>query len=102
MVMDKNKRVQESACSALAVFEEEAREALTPYLEPILKTLVSAFAIYQSKNLLILYDAIATLADSVQDGINQPQLLSLLMAPLIEKWNQIPDQDTGLFPLLEV
>lgn len=43
-----------------------------PYLSYILDTLVFAFGKYQHKNLLILYDAIGTLADSVGHHLNQP------------------------------
>lgn len=45
--MDKNKRVQEAACSAFATFEEEACHELVPYLLDILATLVEAFKRYQ-------------------------------------------------------
>ena len=62
-ILDSNKRVQEAACSAFATLEEEACTELVPYLGFILETLVFAFQKYQHKNLLILYDAIGTLAD---------------------------------------
>lgn len=52
--------------------EEEACTELVPYLSYILDTLVFAFGKYQHKNLLILYDAIGTLADSVGHHLNQP------------------------------
>ena len=39
------------------------------------------------KNLLILYDAIGTLADSVGHHLNKPDYINLLMPPLIQKWN---------------
>lgn len=68
--MDSNKRVQEAACSAFATLEEEAATALVPYLGDILQVLVFAFSKYQAKNLLILYDAIGTLADSVGNNLN--------------------------------
>lgn len=42
-----------------------------PYLAFILDTLVFAFSKYQHKNLLILYDAIGTLADSVGHHLNK-------------------------------
>lgn len=97
-VLDGNKRVQEAACryvcfsfrrmfihpmfhppyyfyifdSAFATLEEEACTELVPYLTFILDTLVFAFGKYQHKNLLILYDAIGTLADSVGHHLNQP------------------------------
>uniref|UniRef100_A0AAQ5Z2F5 Transportin-1 n=1 Tax=Amphiprion ocellaris TaxID=80972 RepID=A0AAQ5Z2F5_AMPOC len=71
-ILDSNKRVQEAACSAFATLEEEACTELVPYLAFILDTLVFAFSKYQHKNLLILYDAIGTLADSVGHHLNKP------------------------------
>ncbi|XP_041563846.1 transportin-1-like [Drosophila elegans] len=100
-ILDSNKRVQEAACSAFATLEEEACTELVPYLEYILKTLVFAFSKYQHKNLLILYDAVGTLADSVGHHLNKPQYIDILMPPLIDKWNLLKDDDKDLFPLLE-
>uniref|UniRef100_A0A674H5K9 Transportin-1 n=1 Tax=Taeniopygia guttata TaxID=59729 RepID=A0A674H5K9_TAEGU len=100
-VLDGNKRVQEAACSAFATLEEEACTELVPYLSFILDTLVFAFGKYQHKNLLILYDAIGTLADSVGHHLNQPEYIQKLMPPLIQKWNELKDEDKDLFPLLE-
>merc|ERR1719495_3029287 len=100
-ILDSNKRVQEAACSAFATLEEEACTELVPYLGFILETLVFAFHKYQHKNLLILYDAIGTLADSVGHHLNKPEYINLLMPPLIQKWNVLKDEDKDLFPLLE-
>lgn len=100
-VLDGNKRVQEAACSAFATLEEEACTELVPYLGFILETLVFAFGKYQHKNLLILYDAIGTLAESVGHHLNKPDYINLLMPPLINKWNILKDEDKDLFPLLE-
>lgn len=58
--------------SAFATLEEEACTELVPHLAYILDTLVFAFSKYQHKNLLILYDAIGTLADSVGHHLNKP------------------------------
>ncbi|KAK9728992.1 hypothetical protein K7432_000629 [Basidiobolus ranarum] len=101
MVLDNNKRVQEAGCSAFATLEEEACEELIPYLEPILRNLIFAFQKYQQKNLLILYDAIGTLADSVGSALNKKEYIDVLMPPLIEKWQSVGDDDRDLFPLLE-
>lgn len=101
-ILDSNKRVQEAACSAFATLEEEACTELVPYLSFILETLVYAFSKYQHKNLLILYDAIGTLADSVGHHLNKPAYINMLMPPLILKWNVLKDEDKDLFPLLEV
>ncbi|CAG5107158.1 Similar to TNPO1: Transportin-1 (Homo sapiens), partial [Cotesia congregata] len=100
-VLDGNKRVQEAACSAFATLEEEAGTELVPYLGFILETLVFAFGKYQHKNLLILYDAIGTLAESVGPYLNKPDYINILMPPLINKWNILKDEDKDLFPLLE-
>lgn len=101
MVLDNNKRVQEAGCSAFATLEEEAGADLAQYLEPVLKTLVYAFDKYQQKNLLILYDAIGTLADSVGASLNQPDYVRVLMPPLISKWQNLTDDDVDLIPLFE-
>ncbi|KAJ3072208.1 hypothetical protein HDU98_004050 [Podochytrium sp. JEL0797] len=101
MVLDNSKRVQEAACSALATLEEEAVEKLNPFLPHILQTLSLAFNKYQHKNLLILYDAVGTLADSVGPALNNAQYIPVLLTPLIEKWKIIHDTDRDIFPLLE-
>ncbi|EGG09439.1 uncharacterized protein MELLADRAFT_52011 [Melampsora larici-populina 98AG31] len=100
-VLDGNKRVQEAGCSAFATLEEEAGDELEPYLHPILTSLVMAFRKYQQKNLLILYDALGTLADSVGNALATPELLQILMPPLIERWEKLSDDDQDLIPLLE-
>ncbi|CAG0890893.1 unnamed protein product [Darwinula stevensoni] len=100
-ILDSNKRVQEAACSAFATLEEEACTELVPYLDYILQTLVRAFDKYQHKNLLILYDAIGTLADSVGHHLNRPEYINMLMPPLMKKWYMLKDDDKDLFPLLE-
>lgn len=102
MVLDHNKRVQEAGCSAFATLEEEAGTEMAPFLEPVLRNLTYAFSKYQQKNLLILYDAIGTLADSVGDALGQPGYLEILMPPLIDRWQRLGDNDPDLVPLLEV
>ncbi|CAG8640503.1 13232_t:CDS:10, partial [Acaulospora colombiana] len=101
MILDNNKRVQEAGCSAFATFEEEAGQMLNPFLEPVLQNLVLAFDKYQQKNLLILYDAVGTLADAVGVGMQNPTLLQILMRPLEQKWSKLGDDDDDLVPLLE-
>ncbi|KHJ87372.1 HEAT repeat protein, partial [Oesophagostomum dentatum] len=111
-VLDGNKRVQEAACSAFATVEEEGGDYIAPYLSDILQTLVQAFGIYQAKNLLILYDAVGTLANSVGSALSQPMYVQVLMPPLMEKWQRLGNDDKlyrvlignlfqELFPLLE-
>ncbi|KAJ3114347.1 Transportin-1 [Phlyctochytrium bullatum] len=101
LVIDKNKRVQQAGCSALATIEEDACEYLVPYLKPILEHIAYAFQIYQKKNLLILYDAVGTLADSVGQELNRPDLIPLLMQPLIVKYKETFNDNRDIFPLFE-
>ncbi|CAI4228571.1 unnamed protein product [Auanema sp. JU1783] len=100
-ILDNNKKVQEAACSAFAVFEEEGGDFLIPYLPEIITTLVKAFSIYQARNLLILYDAVGTLAGSVGSAMRNPAYVQLLMPPLMEKWMRLGNDEKELFPLLE-
>ena len=48
-----------------------------------------AFDYYQAKNLLILYDAVGTLADSVGRELAQPQYIDQLLPPLYKKYECI-------------
>ena len=102
MVLDNNKRVQEAGCSAFATLEEDAGAELAPYLEPVLRNLVFAFDKYQHKNMLILYDAVGTLADAVGPALQNPMYVEILMPPLNKKWSKLKDDDDDLIPLLEV
>ncbi|KAF7979025.1 hypothetical protein HWV62_44005 [Athelia sp. TMB] len=101
MVLDNNKRVQEAGCSAFATLEEDAGPELAPYLEPVLRNLVFAFEKYQHKNMLILYDAVGTLADAVGRALSNPVYVDILMPPLTKRWSKLKDDDEDLIPLLE-
>ncbi|KAJ1997678.1 hypothetical protein H4R26_005746, partial [Coemansia thaxteri] len=100
-MMDNNKRVQEAACSAFATLEEEAGSIMVPYIQPVLETLMRAFSVYQRKNLIILYDAVGTLAESVGPELNQPQFIQMLMPSIIERWEELQTDDHHMFPLSE-
>lgn len=100
-MLDSNKKVQESACSALAKLEEVASFKLINHLEAILKTFVFAFSKYQRRNLSLLYDAVGTLANYVGSCLNSQEYINLLMPPLIDKWNKTNDEDRDLFCLFE-
>ena len=101
-VLDNNKRVQEAGCSAFATLEEDAGSDLIPYLEPVIQNLVYAFEKYQHKNMLILYDAVGTLADAVGPALQDQRFVEILMPPLIKRWEKLKNSDEDLVPLLEV
>ncbi|EGG21199.1 transportin [Cavenderia fasciculata] len=100
-ILDNNKRVQEAACSAFATIEEDADQSLAPFLPNILTTFVQAFKKYQAKNLLILYDAISTLAKVVGRDLNRPEYVQILIPPLLERFNLLEDNNKALLPLLQ-
>ncbi|KAJ2833502.1 hypothetical protein J3B01_004383 [Coemansia erecta] len=100
-MMDTSKRVQEAACSAFATIEEDAGPYMAPYIQPVLETLARAFGLYQRKNLIILYDAVGTLAEAVGPELNQPQYVQLLMPTILERWENLQTYDQHMFPLFE-
>lgn len=102
MVLDNSKRVQEAGCSAFATLEEDAGMELAPYLEPVLCNLVLAFEKYQRKNMLLLYDAVGTLADAVGRELSNPTYIEIIMPPLTTRWAKLKDDNLDLIPLLEV
>ncbi len=100
--LDKNKKVQESACSSLAGLIEISGELLVPYINPLLQHFVICFGKYKTKNLIILYDAVQTFVEKMGKRLTEKEeYVSLLLPPLIAKWGQLRDSDRDLWPLLE-
>lgn len=100
-MLDKNKRVQESAASAFANLEERSTKELTPYCAPIIQQFVQCFDKYKDKNMFILYDCVQTLAEQVGPPLKRQDLINTLMPAIIKRWSKISDQSQELFPLLE-
>jgi hypothetical protein len=100
-MLDKSKKVQESAASAFVNLEEAANTALTPYCQVIVQQFVKCFGQYKDKNIYILYDCVQTLAEHAGPALAQPQLVDLLMPALITRWEKVQDRSREMFPLLE-
>ena len=100
-MLDTNKRVQEAAASAFANLEDKAKVELKDYCPIIIRQFVKCFALYKDRNMFILYDCIQTLAEHVGSTLANPELVSLLMPALIQRWTKVTDQSRELFPLLE-
>ncbi|KAK4192891.1 importin subunit beta-2 [Podospora australis] len=100
-MLDKNKKVQEAAASAMAHLEEKAGKHLEPYCGPIIQQFVLCFAKYKDKNRWVLYDCVQTLAEHIGPVLARPELSSALMPTLIDRWRKVPDQSREMFPLLE-
>lgn len=100
-MLDRNKRVQESAASAFANLEERAGKELTPYCVPILQTFIKCFGSYKDRNIFILYDCVQTLAEQVGTALRTQYFIDLLMPSMIDRWGRVSDQSMEIFPLLE-
>ena len=100
-MLDKNKRVQQSAVSAFATLEEKAKTELTPYCTPIIEQFVRCFQRYQDRNMGVLYDCVQTLAEHVGPALARPETINLLMPAIIDRWTKVSDQAQELFPMLE-
>lgn len=89
-MLDQNKRVQEAAVSAFVSLEEEVGMFFGDHLSDVVKALCAGLAFYQSKNLLILLDAIAGLFESVgADSMSKPEVVEALVPPIVTAFTRV-------------
>ncbi|KAH3678307.1 hypothetical protein WICMUC_001588 [Wickerhamomyces mucosus] len=97
--LDKKKNVQQSACSSIAHFIENADpELIQPYDKPLIQTFERCFKVYKRLNLIVLYDALQTLINKIE---LDDEGTAILLPILIAKWEILQDEDKELWPLLE-
>lgn len=97
--LDLKKTVQQSACSAVAHFIENADvELIQPSANNLIDTFERCFRTYKRINLIVLYDALQTLVDKIELSDDQ---ISRILPILLAKWEILSDQDKELWPLLE-
>ncbi|VVT56628.1 uncharacterized protein SAPINGB_P005185 [Magnusiomyces paraingens] len=99
--LDKNKKVQEAACSACSILTEEAGDELVPYLEPILRQYAEALRRFRTKNRLNLYDSIQTLFDKIGESASSQSNAEIIVPGLHERWMATRDDDPDLWQLME-
>lgn len=101
--LDNKKLVQIAACSALSSFIEESDASLLEfYIGPLLNHFASCFKVYQKKNMLVLYDCVQTFVDKMgYEHLSKPEHINALLPPLLDKWQQLLDDDNELWSLLE-
>mmetsp|Transcript_10500 Transcript_10500/g.39037 ORF Transcript_10500/g.39037 Transcript_10500/m.39037 type:complete len:895 (-) Transcript_10500:2662-5346(-) len=99
-MLDSNKKVQEAAASALCSLQESAQTRLVPYLPHITDTIAQCFTMYKHKNLLILYDAVGTLAEAVGEKLAIPEIVNKLVPPILQQWHGMEDSDRKMHPLM--
>jgi hypothetical protein len=121
-------QVQETAIVALGALVSEGGDSLAPYIGKILSAVSGAFAKYQARNMLSLFDTVACLAGpcsvrmpcSVSSHVSlcsvsrvwctevmgaelqRPEYSHAILSPLVARWNTASDDDEMLFlPLVE-
>lgn len=100
--LDSNKRVQRAAISAFCIFQEEACLKLLPFIDFILRAFVQSFSKLQYRSHMLLYDAVGVFAHSIGNHLNKPDYISILMPPLMKKFNEFANyQDEQFMALME-
>lgn len=100
-MLDRNKKVQEAAASAVANLLETSGKQIEPYAGPIIQQFVRCFNSYKDKNMYILYDCVQTLAEQIGPVLARQDLVNELMPALITRYQKVPDESRELFALLE-
>lgn len=67
---------------------------IAPYLGDILEMLTAAFVKYQSSKLVMIYDVMKTLADSVGYHLHKSEFINLLLPPPTIKWSSLSDDES--------
>lgn len=99
--LDRNKRVQEAAISALMTLAEHGQVQLVPYLDDTVHTLVKALQLYQLNNQRILYDTVTALAWGVGPHLGKPQYMQALIEPIFQRFQALDDPNVLTLPLCE-
>lgn len=97
--LDDTAAVQEAACLALSGFVEAAPALVSGHAADLLALFGRCFAAYLPRNLVVLYDTVATFVEKMGAAV-APHLRALL-EPLMANWNALADSDPSLWPLLE-
>jgi len=100
-VMDVDISVQEAACTAFSLLVSEAQEAVTPYIDDMIKVFTSVIVQYNGRSLLTLLDSIGALAQFVGDILIKNNYGPQILQPLFKKWDSMPPTERALCPLLE-
>lgn len=103
-LIDVNKRVQVSACSALAEIIENTGDFCVPYLESIYQTMTLTLDRHQTRSLMVSLELYGTIAGAVGPATGERNLPSLYIPPLLALWAvkvKANPFDRTLLPLME-
>jgi transportin-1 len=103
-ILDNNRRVQVSACSALGEVIEHTGEFIIPYLETIYRALNFALERHQTRALMVSLELFGSIAVAVGPAIGEGNLPSIYVPPLLMFWAnkaKVNPFDRTLLPLME-
>ncbi|RKP18410.1 ARM repeat-containing protein [Rozella allomycis CSF55] len=101
-LMDKSSYVQQSACTALSMFQDSAGPFMEKYLLAIINSYINAFKSYDSKrNQLVVLDSIRSLIENCSEQLNAPQYLEILCPFFINLLNQLHVSDVLVYGVME-
>ncbi|KAI9296043.1 ARM repeat-containing protein [Neoconidiobolus thromboides FSU 785] len=101
-VVDKIKRVQDAGTSAITTFVESCGDVIIPYIKQIVETIITAFPLFQAKNLPLFYDFMQRFFMIADEQLNHPDYINAIMPLLVNKYQQLNDEDYLLSGLFEV
>ena len=99
---ERNKKLQLSACTLLCEVIEAGDTCLFPYVIAVSRAVAAAFEHYQLRSSNMLYDVLGTMARYFGSAMQQQEVLSIIVPPLmahLERFNS-PD-DPCAVPLLD-
>jgi hypothetical protein len=100
-ILDKNKQVQEAACSLFSILMDASQEMAVPFSSTIIDVLVQAFNRYQVKNTLVLYNSFGSFVNAVGTEICQGDMIQRMLGPFFQRWIQLPILDINSSAIME-
>ncbi|KAM3066496.1 hypothetical protein ACMFMG_011994 [Clarireedia jacksonii] len=106
-MQDNNKRVQQAGASALACLGESVGDKLIPHSASIIEQLVFCFNDYKGENMMMLYDSVGTIANTVWGMFTEENFDELirifagLISALNKRWKSVSNQSFELIYLFE-
>lgn len=101
--LDGVKHVQWYSMSAVVDFIRHMEDKIEVFVDSITECFTRAAQIYQLKSRMLLFDAVAELAENSPAVLFYPQFHSNVLKPLVNRYIDLaPDQELELLPLMEV
>ena len=103
LMLNRSKKVQVAACSALGVYIEHFGDFVLPFLEETLfPSFVKAMYMYHARSFIVLCDTMGILANVLGEPIGERNLPNILIPALLNVWTRHQNSNEKLLlPLME-